>query len=105
MTKNHLEQEKLIITIDVKELNSNQIRLLKTINSLITHVMSTEDETEYFNGGQELMKLIANVIKTANFNNLEGLDSSIAYGQQALEFSIDSLVDLVQSGKFLNYDN
>lgn len=103
MDTNYLENKKLILDLDVKGLNSQQIRLLKSINSLLTHTMSTENESDYFSGGQQLMMLIANAIKTANFS--EKSCDSIPYGIQALEFSFDALSDYLQSDKIINYDN
>lgn len=103
MDNNYFENKSLILKLDVKELNSQQIRLLKSITSLLIHTMSTEEESDYFNGGQQLMKLVAQAIKSANFS--ESKSGQIHYGTQALEFSFDALADILTNEKLLNYDN
>lgn len=90
------------ISLDIEGLSPQHIRLLKKIHSLLTHTIKTEDESDYFLGGQELMKSIAQVIKSARFSEK---NTQIPYGVQALEFSYDALAELIHSDKVNNFDN
>lgn len=102
MSKKNETATTLNLTLDTSELSAQQIRLIKTINTMLTHVMRTLDEEEYFEGSAELMQLMANAINKANFSDVE---DQIQYGLQALEFSVDMLSDQVQTGEFLKFDN
>ena len=102
MDAEHTNDNQKTLRMDVEGLTPQQIRLLKRILSLLTHTMKTEDEADYFLGGQELMKSVAQVIKTAQFSHS---NKTIAYGVQALEFSYDALAELIHSDKINNYDN
>lgn len=96
-----LENE-LIIKLSTEDLNPTQIRLLKTVNSLLSHVLTAEDESEYFETSAELMKKVAEVIKHANFADK---NKSIPYGDQAVEFSVDFINEILDNHKIHNIDN
>jgi hypothetical protein len=98
------EEKKINISIDVTELNDAQVRLIRTINTMLTHVMSTEEEDEFFDSSAELMKLMGTAVKQANFNSYMKKINSIPYAEQALEFSLDSFTENMQK-KIIDFDN
>jgi hypothetical protein len=90
------------LEIDCSMMKDQQKRLVKSINSLLQHVLSTKDEEDYFQSSTELMRLLATAIKKSNFNQE---NHSIAYDQQVLEFCVDTLSDQVYSNEVEQYDN
>lgn len=95
-------QEPLKLEIDTEEMSAQQIRLIKTINTMLAHVLTTEEEEEYFDSSSELLRLVASVVKKANFSKN---DKGIEYSQQALEFCVDTLSDQVYDNDLIKYDN
>ena len=99
------KETKVRIEIDASELTPQQIRLLKSLNAMISHVLITENEEEYFEGSAEFMRMCAALIKQAHFTeNLKGA-GNIPYSQQALEYSMDVLQEYVTNSKVVTYDN
>lgn len=94
--------KKINFEIQAEELSHQQIRLLKSINSMLTHIMTTEEEEEYFDGSSELLRLVATAVKKANFC---GENSNIEYSQQALEFCVDTLSNQIYEDDLIKYDN
>lgn len=93
------------LTLEMKELNEQQARLVKSIMSLLTHVMTTDEESEYFDSSSELMRLVAGAIKQANFTSIWNENKDIPYSTQALEFCLDNLNDEIYTDKLIRYDN
>lgn len=100
-----MSEKKLNLELDVTELNNEQIRLIKSISTMLTHIMSTEHEDEYFDHSSELMTLVANAVKKANFSADFEQTSKIEYGRQALEFCVDHLADQIYQDNVARYDN
>lgn len=90
------------IKVNTKELEPRQVRVLKSIVSTITHVMKTNNESDYFNASSELMKLVASVVKDANFNEK---NTDIEYSMQALEYCVDNLLEHIHAEEVIRYDN
>jgi hypothetical protein len=104
MTKNSKKTEKVFIEIDATELSQAQIRMIKTMNNLLNHVLMTDNESEYFDGAAEAIRMCASLIKQANFvGDME--QSDIPYAQQVLEYSMDVLQDHMSQAKVVSYDN
>jgi len=97
--------KKLNLEIDTTELDSAQIRLIKKINSMMTNMMVTDDEADYFNSSSELLKLIAQSVKDANFSKFWSENSNIRYSDQALEFGVDSLTEDLSAQNLASLDN
>jgi len=95
-------KSKMNVEINTTNLNEQQIRLVKSINTMLSHVLETDAESEYFDSSSELLRLVASAIKKANFNN-QG--SNIAYDQQALEYCVDILSEQVYTDEVMKYDN
>lgn len=99
------DSKQLHIKLDVEELSPSQVRLIKTINTLLVQVLTAPDEAEFFDGSSEFMRTCAGAIKQSNFTEtLKGKDG-IPYADQALEFSLDSISDDIQNSKLINFDN
>lgn len=94
--------KELVIKINVEELTSTQVRLLKSVTSLLTLVLASEEESEYFETSSELMRKVAETIKHADFANK---NKAMAYGDQAVEFAVDFLNDSMDGSKIQNIDN
>ena len=100
-----LKERMIKIEIDGSELTPQQIRLIRSINTMLAHVLVTENEEEYFEGSAEFMRMCAALIKQAHFTeNLKGVNN-IPYAQQALEYSMDVLQEYVTNSKVVTYDN
>ena len=99
-------KERMIrIEIDGSELTPNQVRLIRSLNTMLAHVMLTENEEEYFEGSAEFMRMCAALIKQARFTESLKDSSNIPYAQQALEYSMDILQEYVTASKVITYDN
>lgn len=100
-----MEANKVVkIELNTEELTPAQVRLIRSINSLLTHVATTEDECEFFDGSAELMRALASMIQQANFNN-SAQTNRINYADQAVEFSIDTVNEALKMRKVISYDN
>lgn len=100
-----LKERMIKIEIDGSELTPQQVRLIRSINTMLAHVLVTENEEEYFEGSAEFMRMCAALIKQAHFTeNLKGVNN-IPYAQQALEYSMDVLSEYITNSKVVNYDN
>ncbi len=93
------------IEIDGSELSTNQVRLIRSLNTMLAHVLLTENEEEYFEGSAEFMRMCAALIKQAHFTENLKDATNIPYAQQALEYSIDVLQEYVTNSKVVTYDN
>lgn len=100
-----LKDRMIKIEIDGSELTPQQMRLIKSLNTMITHVLLTENEEEYFEGSAEFMRMCAALIKQARFTEELKDQSNIPYAQQALEYSVDVLQEYVTASKVVTYDN
>lgn len=78
------------------------LRQVKKITKLLSHLASTNDEADFFESSAEVMRLCALVIKQSHFATAE---QELPYGEQALEFSIDRLLEQLEEEKIISYDN
>ncbi len=100
-----VKDQMIKIEIDGSELTPAQVRLIRSINTMLAQVLVTENEEEYFEGSAEFMRMCAALIKQAHFTeNLKGINN-IPYAQQALEYSMDVLQEYVTNSKVVTYDN
>lgn len=95
-------EKALKIEIPTQNLTDHQKRLIKGINSLLEHILSTDSEEEYFEASSELMRMVATAIKKSNFNNK---CSAIEFDQQVLEYCVDILSDQVYERSVETLDN
>lgn len=104
-TAQNKENKELHIKLNVAELSPSQVRLIKTLNTLLVQVLTAPDEAEYFDGSAEFMRACAGAIKQSNFTESLKSKDGISYADQALEFSLDSISDDIQGAKLVNFDN
>ncbi len=105
MSAESIKNQVIKIEIDGSDLTPQQIRLIKSLNTMLAHVMVTDNEEEYFEGSAEFMRMCASLIKQAHFTEkLKGIDN-VPYAQQALEYSMDVLHEYVTNSKVVTYDN
>ena len=97
-----ITSNELLLKLNTEEMTPTQIRLIKSVNALISHVLTAEDETEYFEVSAELIRKTAELIKHSSF---AASNTSIPYGEQAVEFAVDFLNESLDSGKIGNIDN
>ncbi|MBF0360494.1 MAG: hypothetical protein HQK49_05745 [Oligoflexia bacterium] len=110
----------LNFSINTKNLNEAQIRVIRMVNSVLLELLNSNNEAQFFEKSAELMRLSAIAIKQSNFNSMgpenhmttstatsEGV--RIPYADQAIEFSIDNLFEIFSgvnpSNKLINFDN
>lgn len=96
---NHKE---LLIKINTEELTPTQVRLVKSVTSLLTNVLASDEESEFFDMSAELMRKVAETIKHADFANK---NRDMEYGEQAVEFAIDFLNESLENNRITNIDN
>ena len=55
----------LKLELDTTDLSPQQVRLIKSLTTMLHHVLVTENEEEYFEGSAEFMRMCASIIKQA----------------------------------------
>jgi hypothetical protein len=105
MATSKLEQQSLQVEFDTTELNKSQVRLVKSICSMLNHVLTTDDECDYFDGSADLMKMVAGAVKQANFSTECQANTNIPYAEQALEFCMDMVSDQMHGDGIIRHDN
>lgn len=100
-----IKERMIRIEIDGSELTPNQVRLIRSLNAMLAHVLMTDNEEEYFEGSAEFLRMCAALIKQAHFTENLKTVNNIPYAQQALEYSMDVLQEYVATSKVVTYDN
>ncbi len=95
-------EQELLIKLNVEDLSPTQIRLLKSITSLLTNVVCADEESEFFDTSSELFKKVAELVKHAQFAEK---NRKINYGEQAVEYSIENLNEAINGSGLRNIDN
>jgi len=98
-------QNELTIQVNTKDLNPGQVRLIKTINTLMMDVATTDNENIFFNHSAEFLRKCASLIQQAKFTMENEHLSEIPYAEQVLEYSFDILADQVMTSEITSYDN
>lgn len=96
------ETKELQIKINVEELSPTQVRLIKSVTSLLAQVVTSDEESEFFEMSAELMKKVAETIKHSDFAEQ---NKKMSYGTQAVEFAIDFINESLDQNKIHNMDN
>ena len=94
------KEMELILKMDTEGMSPAQVRLVKSIHSLLAHVLSSEEESEYFETSAELLKKTAELIKQSAFATT---NKNMSYGDQAVEFAVDTLNESLEENK-QNFD-
>jgi hypothetical protein len=96
------DSSEIVIKLNVEELSPTQIRLIKSVHSLIAHVLVADDEAEYFDAGAALLRKSAELIKHSSFATS---NKDISYGDQAVEYAVDFLNEILGEQKLNSIDN
>ncbi len=96
------KENELNIKLNVEEMTPTQVRLIKNITSLLTSVVSSDEEAEFFDSSSELFKKVAELVKHSQFAET---NRKINYGEQAVEYSIDNLNETLNGQSLHNIDN
>ncbi len=96
------KEKELLIKLNVEELTPTQVRLVRSVNALLAHVLTADEEAEYFEMSAELMRKTAELIKHSSFADQ---NKGMSYGEQAVEFAVDFLNESLDGNKVHNIDN
>ncbi len=96
------KETEVVLKLDTEGLSTTQVRLVKNIHALLAHVLVSDEEAEYFESSAELLKKTAELIKHANFS---AQNKQMSYGDQAVEFAVDYLNEVIDENKIQNMDN
>lgn len=105
MTNIQMSKKKLNIEIDTNGLTPAQVRLIRSLNAMLTHLLVTDEEAEFFDGSAEFMRMCASLIKQSHFTEKLLKEENIPYADQALEFAVDVLSEHMTLSKVVTYDN
>ncbi|MBK26523.1 MAG: hypothetical protein CME70_21165 [Halobacteriovorax sp.] len=105
MANIQMQKKKLNIEIDTNGLTDAQVRLIRSLNAMLTHVLLTDEESEFFDGSAEFMRMCAALIKQSHFTEKLLAEENIPYADQALEFAVDVLSEHMTLSKVVQYDN
>ena len=105
MANMQMDKKKLNIEIDTNGLTDSQVRLIRSLNAMLAHVLLTEDESEFFDGSGEFMRMCAALIKQSHFTEKLAAQDNIPYAEQALEYAVDVLSEHMTLSKVVQYDN
>lgn len=94
------KEKQIMMKLDTEGLTPVQVRILKSLHSLMANVLTAEDEAEYFETSAELLKKTADLIKHSQFA-LQ--NKNMDYGDQAVEFAVDTLNENVEDSN--SFDN
>ena len=99
------DDKKTSLELDTSELSPAQVRQIKTLVTMVTHLSKTSEESEFFEGSSEVMRLCASLITQANFPTRHASNENIPYEQQAIEYAMDIVHEHLSSSRVVNYDN
>lgn len=105
MANVQIPSKKLNIEIDTTGLSPAQVRLIRSLNAMLTHLLVTDEESEFFDGSAEFMRMCASLIKQSHFTEMLMAEDNIPYADQALEFAVDVLSEHMTLSKVVTYDN
>ena len=96
----------LNIQLESSELDPAQERLIRYMNSMLLSALTADDEGEYFESSNEAMRMLASLIRKANFNARPSVkSSSIPYESQVLEYCMETITDDLSDNKTVVFDN
>lgn len=105
-----MRQELIELANNLRETSSKnnmtpqQTRLLKTCIVMLLELSQTENEDEFFSMAKDVFQNVAAIMKHSHFHNTFSKANKIAYAEQAVELSIETLNDELYSKKLKKYD-
>lgn len=103
MHKINSTANELVLKVETHDLTPMQIRLLKHAHTLLVHVVTAEDESEYFEASAQLLKQAVQLIKHATFPEVS--KDGIPYAEQAIEYAVETLNESLAQAGHVNLDN
>ena len=88
--------------LDPAELSATQKRLIQSMAPLLSHLLSTDDEEEFFEASKELLQISASLIKQSHFPQM---NATLPYGDQAVEYAMDQLTEVMTHDDPIKWDN
>ena len=93
------------VDIDVSEFKPEQIRLIRSMLIVISSLLQSKEENDFFNNSAELIRLSASLISQSNFTKDLEINKNIPFTEQALEYSLDILQEYMNSSSIVIHDN
>ena len=105
MSNHTLSKHSLTINFDTQELGPGQIRLIRSLATMISHTLTTDEESDFFESASELLKMCSMLVKQSNF--ILNLPNTKAkdYAEQAIEYSVEGLLENLHDKKIISLDN
>jgi hypothetical protein len=101
----HMSSEKnLTVEFETTNLTSDQIRMIRTVCTILMQVVGTDEESEFFEESAELLRKCAALITESKYGKASR-DGEIPYATQAIEYSLEILQDYLSESKVVAYDN
>jgi hypothetical protein len=97
MYKHLLKKGTLELKFETGELSAAQIRLIKSLNYSLITLITTTDEAEFFDKTKEIFKQVSSAVKDSHFSEMKKNSTTIPYAQQAIEFSVEEIVEPLYS--------
>lgn len=88
--------------LKTEKMTAVQLKKFKAVQLLLCHLLVTNDEAEYFEFSAELLKQATDLIRSSQFATK---NPEMSYGEQAVEFSVDSLNESVEEMRIRNTDH
>jgi mevalonate kinase len=98
-------KDSMILKIKSTGLTEQQKRLIRSVNTLIVELLETEKEDEFFEHTEEVVRLVAALVKQSNFPAFVKGDGEILYAEQALESSFEKVQEKLYTEEINVYDN
>ncbi len=98
-------KDSMVIKIKSEGLTEQQKRLIKSLNSHLVELLHTEKEETFFKKTEDAVKFLAAIVKQSHFNSFVKSEDDIAYAEQALESSFDSVTEKLYTSETVIYDN
>lgn len=95
--------EALKLTVDTTDLSPAQVRVLKQLHTMMMQVLTAEDEAEYFECSAQMLKQAVQLVKHASFPTHQR--DGIPYGEQAIEYAVETLNEALNNNGHINLDN
>jgi hypothetical protein len=93
------KKSEITITLNTEDMTAEQVRILKAMSALMTNVLTSDEESEYFEASAQLMKKAAELIRKSHYAHDH---KQIPYGEQALEYAVDFLNDALNGSEFID---
>ena len=101
--KSTLPTDSLKLTVDTTELSPTQVRVLKQLHTMMMQVLTAEDEAEYFECSAQMLKQAVQLVKHSSFPAQQR--DGIPYGEQAIEYAVETLNEALSNNGHINLDN